>query len=338
MMDEERYLDLIAQQLSGNISEADRNALFAWVNEQEANKAVYDEFVQLWEITATPESSFEPNVAQAWTNVDDRIGRIETLEDLNNTRAGLTIIRTLLRVAAVFVLALAVGYWIYNNDSAIESPAMAEYQTQEEEFKSFALPDGSTVWLNQNTQLSFAKDFEPRTVFLNGEAFFDVEKKEGQPFEIISGDAKTTVLGTSFNVRAYPQENFIEVTVKTGKVALSKKEVDNPPLVIEPQQSAVFDKHQKKVKIKPAEIDNADAWKTKEIAFDNDPMSTIVHTLERLYGKSFEASNPAILNCPYNDHFKDATLEDILETLKVGLRIDYQIIGDKVILSGDGCK
>jgi len=337
-MDEENILDLIAQQLSGNISEADRKTLIAWRKDSDANEAEYTEYVSLWEMTQAKPVNFEPNVAEAWTNVEHRIDTLETLENLNNTRGHLTVLRTILRIAAAVILCLGVAFWIYQKDNAADVPLLVEYKTLDEESKSYTLPDGSKVWLNQNSTLSYQQDFNPRVVNLEGEAFFDVEKLKEKSFEIISGTAKTTVLGTSFNVRAYPKENFIEVTVETGKVALSKKTAVNPPLVIKANQSAVFEKAVEKVEIKAEKIDNANAWKTKEIKFDEVPMTTVIQTLERLYEKEIEVSNPDILNCPYKDTFNNVKLEDILMVLTTGLSLDYEIKGNLVILSGTGCK
>lgn len=338
MMNDEDILDLIAQQLSGNISEADRKTLFAWRKDSDANEAEYAQYASLWEITEPQAISFEPKVAEAWSNVEHRIDTLETLENLNETRGHLRVLRNILRIAAAVLLCSGIAFWLYHNNTTSETAQFVEYKTLDEEFKSYTLPDGSKVWMNQNSTLSYKKDFNPRIVQLEGEAFFDVEKLEERSFEIISGSAKTTVLGTSFNVRAYPKENFIEVTVETGKVALSKKTEVNPPLVIKANQSAVFDKTIEKVEVKKEKINNANAWRTKETSFDDAPIATVVQTLERLFEKEIEISNPDILACTFTDPPNKAALEDILMLIEATTGISYEIKNDKVILSGEGCK
>ncbi len=124
---------------------------------------------------------------------------------------------------AIFIL-LVTGYYNFNqlHHSRTE---IASTKTFNKDIRLLCLPDGTRVWLNQNTEIEYPKEFsgKQRTVTLKGEAFFEVQRDPSHPFVITSGSIKTTVLGTSFNVKAY-NSSEPEVNVRTGKVKVESEE------------------------------------------------------------------------------------------------------------------
>lgn len=128
-------------------------------------------------------------------------------------------------VSAAAVLLILSGLYLYRSDlSRLVAPAPAhQLLTATAERKLVNLPDGTRVWLSPNSKLGYPENFEgtERNVTLDGEAFFEVTHDARHPFVIKSGQVSTTVLGTSFNVTAYTQQNTINVTLVTGKVAVA---------------------------------------------------------------------------------------------------------------------
>ncbi|MFN3402837.1 MAG: FecR family protein [Cytophagaceae bacterium] len=107
------------------------------------------------------------------------------------------------------------------------------------------LPDSSVVWLGENSKLTLTEPFnkDTRELHLEGEAFFDVKRDESRPFIILTEGIKTRVLGTSFNVRAFPNENSIEIYVEAGRVSFSNTK-NNEELILGVKESAVFYKNE----------------------------------------------------------------------------------------------
>lgn len=130
-------------------------------------------------------------------------------------------------VSTAAILLILSGLYLYRSDlSRLITPAPAhQLLTAAAERKQLSLPDGTRVWLSPNSKLSYPEKFEgsARHVILEGEAFFEVTHDARHPFIIKSGAVSTTVLGTSFNVTAYTQQNTINVTLVTGKVAVALK-------------------------------------------------------------------------------------------------------------------
>jgi transmembrane sensor len=167
------------------------------------------------EWNAIPNRGILPNEVQSrmWKNI--RNVTIDKYKTLYNWTAV---------ACAVFILSLG-GYYNFiqfNNRNKIE---IASTKTFNKDIRLLNLPDGTRVWINENTEIEYPKHFsgKERTVTLKGEAFFEVKRDPSHPFVISSGPITTTVLGTSFNIKAYDNHQP-EVNVRTGKVKVETKE------------------------------------------------------------------------------------------------------------------
>lgn len=338
------HTDLIAKYLSGNIEAKEREQLLAWVAAAVENRKFFDQMVELWGMSADyEENQFSTDTASAWSKLEAKLfgGAAETpiiemQPKLSNKIVHLSIKRARWAAAAVILLAISVGIWIYSKPSDNQTIV---YQTGANERQQYTLPDSSKIWLNENTRLSFDKNFEQRVVQLEGEAFFDVKHLEnGTKFTIHSGDASTTVWGTTFNVRAYPAENQVEVTVKTGKVALSDvKDVKKTRFLVA-GKAGVFDKKTAEVKLVANPLENVDAWKMQQLEFDDTPMSEVVQTLERYYNVTIKVENPTILSCPINIDKDSPNWQQMMRTIEFLLPVKIEKQDTVYIIRGNGCK
>ncbi len=331
---DDKYFYLTSKYLSGEIAEAEQQELFAWVNETEVNKVAFEEMQELWNLSGEIEEGFDTDISVAWEKVAKRTIKKEA-----------KIIRypwqQLLRIAAV--IAIVVGaYWAIDNwNQKVEDIV---YNTGASEKTEINLPDGSKVWLNENTEITFAEKFEPRIIRLEGEAFFEVEHlTEDQPFEILSGETKTTVLGTSFNVRAYAKEDLVEVTVETGKVAFEKiaekkeDEVKAVSVLLKAGDSGVFDKIDDSLNKKESKNENAISWKTGQLTFENTELREVKEVLERYFDIKIKTSDEKILNCHFTGVYQKPELEQILEVLKFSLNVEIENEQNEFTLKGEGC-
>jgi transmembrane sensor len=346
----DKFLYLTSKYLAGEITETEREVLFTWVNASEVNKAAFEEMLELWELSGDLEEDFDADVSAAWQKVAKRT----ISKEAKIIRYPWS--RQLLRIAAVIFVVIG-AYWLLENWT--QKVVDIVYQTADEKTQ-ITLPDGSKVWLNENTKISFAKKFVPRLIRLEGEAFFEVEHlSKDQPFEILSGETKTTVLGTSFNVRAYAEEQRVEVTVETGKVAFEKmekgekvkkgekgkkgKKVDGKndevaKIVLNAGDSGVFDKEKRSINIKENKNENANSWKTEQLSFDNTELSVVKETLERYFDIKINTSDEKILNCHFTGVYQKPEIDQILEVLKFSLNIEIIKDQNEFTLTGEGCE
>jgi len=346
------YQDLIVQHLSGNISPEDKQQLFAWMEKNEANKTEFEETKTLWDISADYSDPFETNVDAAWTKFEKNIEITEastpTIKKETAKVRSLSSYKRVLQIAAAFLIGMTAFMWYFNNgttsndggtDGPIATIEMQSYQTGEDEKQVYTLPDGSKVWLNENSKISYNKDFEKRLINLEGEAFFNVEKQNGKQFEIRSGVAKTVVLGTSFNVRAYTQEDVIEVTVSTGKVAFSPQDKPEAAVLLTAGNAGVINKKEANQATKKVDnkVVNAISWKTEKLIFDNTKLSEVAENLERHFDIKINALDKKIMNCRLTGTYENPKLDELLKVLNFALEIEVKKEKNQYVFSGEGC-
>ena len=244
-------------------------------------------------------------------------------------------------IAASILLLLSVAYIFYQNTSgyqAVEQPlAMIEKSTKMGEKSTFRLPDGTKVSLNSGSSLVFPEHFDEngRTVMLKGEAFFDVKRDERRPFTVTSEKLLITVLGTSFNVKAYPEEDEKQVWVASGKVKVEnnrngEKDSEVKSVLLDPNQGIIFDPQTLSFEKKTLDIGNMIAWKDGWLIFESEEMGKVITSLERWYGVTIETSNEDLKKKKVTLKQHGESLSAVLEVLGYLADFDYKIENKQV--------
>lgn len=304
-----------------------------WVEADSANRKAFEEAEKLWSVTDAYEMpDFSAGKPAAWDLLEERIEPEQKGGEA--TVIGLVTLRAYSWYAAAVILLLLGGYWLYWNSGLIDhSPVYAQVQTAEEEERTFTLPDGSTVVLNENTTLRYPENFEAREVRLTGEAFFEVVKQEGATFTIFSEGAQTTVLGTSFNVRAYPDEPEVTVSVATGKVEVASVDREGEKVLLMPGTSGQYDKMLEKVREAP--VSNAMAWKENRLQFDNQPLGQVASAIERYFGKKVVLANDQLSECRFMGVFPDPKLPELLDAIAFTMELEIVEENGQIVIRGD---
>jgi transmembrane sensor len=246
-------------------------------------------------------------------------------------------------IAAILLVVIGLSFYFNpksnNNLSRIKSDIplsdWAKYDNSSAKILKIALPDGSTVWLQPKTQLSYNQsDRVYRQVNLRGEAFFDVKRDEARPFLIYSGKMTTKVLGTSFNVKAYPETEKFEVSVVSGKVSVmneSEKEV-----FITPKQQVVLENKSDVLIINDLPKDKTFYWELASLTFDDTSMQNVVNNIEHNFNVKINL-NPNLKNCRLSGNFDQEHLSTILEIICKSIDAEYVMDGQDIFLKGEGC-
>lgn len=312
-MEDVKYTNLIGKYLSGNMSSPEKKELMSWVESDASNQDFLDDMIGVWGKTGEAEPSFEANIDAAWAKVDQRLPSVESEQPSGaKVRSIGSGRRRLLQIAAAAVLVLMAGWWWMNRSSPDD--VWLAIDTMDGAVKMVNLPDGSEIWLNANSRLSYPESFTKRQIRLEGEAFFDVARMEDSPFEIYSGEAKTTVLGTSFNVRAYPEEEVIEISVTSGKVTFEEKNGEQKVTLVK-NNSAIFKKKENTIVKVEEPISNVTSWKTNEFDFSELAVGEMLDIFERHFGVRFENVDPRLANM--NLRLRNQPAEDLPELLEI---------------------
>ena len=160
------------------------------------------------------------------------------------------------------------------------------------------LPDGTKVFLNAGSRLVYPENFtgKSREVFLSGEAFFDVKHDKQHPFIVQTEDFRVKVLGTRFNVSAYPTDNIVETVLAEGKVNLEKNNAGMFDKAIEliPNQMASFNRATNETNVKSVDTDDYILWTEGLLKFESTDLSRITKRLERYYNIRFQYGEPLL--------------------------------------------
>lgn len=237
------HWQLIAKKLTGEISLEEERLLGQWLKSDPANEVILEEAEKIWKVSGSLKAGYSPDADTAWESVKARIERKKSTDAVPRRKEWLKIAAVVL---GLFVLGFAIKS-IFFNKSAL--PQQAEVIIKEiatyDSAQVFFLPDSSRVWLNTNSRLSYPEQFADsvRHVTLSGEAFFEISHNDSQPFIVQAGRTETRVLGTSFNIKAYSDEENVELTVVTGKVQFAVKDTATaPPIILGADEQVTYNK------------------------------------------------------------------------------------------------
>ncbi len=294
-----------------------------------------EEFKQFIELFANPGNQpvIDAGMLEHWKNIKPEEEQIPDLTDtlhkihfeINNQESGTTKTRKLMtylmRVAAVLFIPLAIAFFFTLNKTGMKT----ELQTISTPLASktyFVLPDGSEVWLNSGSTLSYPRKFDgkKRLVKLDGEAYFDV-KKSKTPFEVETDNVKVNVLGTAFNVMNYQNTNT-EVTLERGKVQLFSNSGAQQILV--PGEQAVIDLGNSSIQVHKVDTEIYSSWINNKLIFKNESLKDVVERLERWYNISIDIDDKYISDKKLTATIEFESITEVMDLLEITMSLKYE--------------
>lgn len=188
------------------------------------------------------------------------------------------------------------------------------------------LSDGSHVVLNAGTKLKYPVNFlkdDNRTVFLNGEAYFEVAKDPEHPFIVNTEDMDVEVLGTHFNVTSYTDDQKTYTVLVEGKVAAHNKLEGNDTKILSPNEKVFFENNQ--LQIEKVNVEKYVAWVQGQLVFVDDSFNVIANKLERKFNVKIENNYPELANINITATFTNETIEEVLKTFQTYKNFNYSI-------------
>lgn len=308
-MSKDLFTILIIKRFRGEISREEDKQLADWLNEDSSHMDLYNDLEKSWNHAGEYKSDFKADLDKGWQQVsakirpEDRVRRIVPVWN-----------RPVFRIAASMVILIGLAwasYWFLDKGS--NEVAMVTVSSSEGEVREVNLPDGSSVWLNENSELKYPADFKARNVMLSGEAEFSVTHDEEHPFRVNTDGAVTRVLGTRFNVSAYPSSRSVEVSLMEGKVSFKGPEKDE--VILEPGEFATWDRESNSVTTAVSPTSNANAWHTGTLTFNGSSLEDVAADLEDYFDTNIDIFLPDSSSCTFTGTFRDPDLQKIIEVL-----------------------
>ena len=325
-MSDKNYIKTILHNFTRHeTSEETRQKFRQWITDPKDRKAKDEALGNLWDETQAPYSFADE---KGWQRLSAEIAAGQRRSRMRMWR------RAVLGAVAVLVAGLFVSQYLLlsNRIERAERDRTLCYVTSQESKGVFTLPDGTSVWLNGNSRLTLSEQFDgtQRRVKLEGEGFFDVTPNPDKPFIIRSGEARVKVLGTSFDFKSYKEDEFIKLTVSTGKVRVNVADQDLQ-LAVSPNEHLSINKIDGNVRKESIEENNYIKWIHGSLYFNKEPIREVIKTINRTYNRK------VILQCKNCDYritgtHDNKSIEAVIEAIcfTTGLRSKRE--GGNIIL------
>lgn len=196
---------------------------------------------------------------------------------------------------------------------------------------SVILPDGTKVWLNSHTELTYNGDYGKgnRQVVLSGEGYFEVAKDTTLRFIVKAGEMEVEALGTTFNVKAYQEDRELTTTLFEGKVRTS---VGKDEVILKPDESLSFDKSSRRMIVSDDLAAYARMWKDNELVFKGATMEEVAVMLDRLYNVKVRFASEKVKHYRFSGVIKNNSLDNVIELISLTAPIMYKKVGGEIII------
>ncbi|MCG2613421.1 FecR domain-containing protein [Terrimonas sp. NA20] len=339
-MRDNRFLLLVTRKLSGEASQCELQELADLLKTDTSLREEFEIMSRYWqqenqEQTANTEAALQRTLSQL--GIEPEVQTEATEPAVKRIPAWKIFTRA---AAAVILLgALSVGiYALVNNGSSGDNKNLVQKTNAKGVKSTIALADGSKVWLNADSKLQYPSSFtgNTREVYLNGEAFFDIEKNPSKPFIIHLANGTIRVLGTSFNIKAYDNEPVVETSVATGKVAFIPRLKNNDPadtIFLTPNNKVIYQLKTEKTTTAATSSEEDRAWTEGKLIFRSMLFEEIGIELERNFGKKVVFEDSDIKTYRLTGSFQNNTLSEILYYLSKTKSFSYSVTDEQIVIS-----
>lgn len=324
-MEKQTIKELIGRFLHNDIPPGLRTLFRRWMVQPDDSETKEEALQEEWEtIVTAPEAADRSEELR-------RLHHTIRMRDTQRRRER-TFRRLRYAAAAAAVLLFAVGEYYYVR-STTAAPAQIRLVTARGSKGEFLLPDGTKVWLNGESRLTYDAAFSGKTrdVALTGEAFFEVNRDTLRPFRVAMNDLRIEVLGTSFDAMSYASASHEQIVLRTGSVRITGEYLRRP-VVLRPDEKFSLDRISKRASVERVDARNYCQWFSPRLVFDNTPLRDIVTNLERRYNIEIALSSHISPDKRLSLVVCHEPLEDLMEVISTLMSIDYRIEGNRVLI------
>ena len=331
---------LIAKYLANETTVQEKHEVEKWANFSEQNKSELDQYKLLYDKAGELYEHKNFNTDNAWNKIQQHVQQPQTISTGRKINARQKSLNTFYKYAAVILVVLSIlSAGIYLGIRGQNQGFRTEItSTENNAVKEFVLPDGSLVTLNSNSDLQFPKKFKSnvREVTLTGEAFFNVKRNPDKPFIINAGNTQVKVVGTSFNVNAYPEDKMVEIVVETGTVLVSPL-TSNP---LSDSEKLLLNSGEKGSVSSVGNLEktlfknpNYLAWKTRNLIFNKTPLNEVMHYLNKTYHVDIQLKESELNDLVLTAEFQEKSLDFILNVIQLTFGLELSSNNGRYILT-----
>ncbi|MDR1369756.1 MAG: DUF4974 domain-containing protein [Dysgonamonadaceae bacterium] len=321
---------LIEKFLHRQVSDGEVSRLKELLMQVEAEDMLSGLYDEKWEQAASiPEKEVEDRI---WLKLREQI-RSEPA-NASSTPVQHIVWKKYLHIAAsilIPLLCIGLGYF-YSESKPGQSDNRTTVQVETGQKAKMQLPDGTDVWLNSAGSLTYDGTYnkKERVVYLQGEAYFEVSKNKARPFIVKANDISIEALGTSFDVKAYPDDNYVAATLIEGSIRI------NSPFqseILEPSEKLTFFKNSGLfIRSILPDAEKNSSWINNQLAFEQERLEDITKTLERMYNVRIHFASDELKNIRFSGIIKNNNLGSVLQLISFVSPIRYSLENDSIVI------
>ena len=291
----ENFEDIL-KLVTGNLTGEKKEEVLSEINAKKGNREIFRKVKIAWAILSSSSKHL--------SDFDEENLFLKIKEEISGKKRNMVpSVYTVLKYAAgiIILISLTTIFYLNKQDQnnipeTTEEILYTSVVTENGQRSKVVLPDSSIVWLNSGTTLSYPNTFsgENRKVSLKGQAFFQVYHKENYPFSVHANGLMVTVLGTKFDVDAYPENDEIAVVLESGKVELTHEGFESFNYIMKPGERANYNITANSLNIGHADTSIYSSWKDGKLIFRNEPMKYVVEKLRKWYNIDIEVADTEV--------------------------------------------
>ncbi len=361
MQTEHIYINLTISYLKKETSEEQKNKLFKWVYSSSENEKLFYLIKDIWETANYKQVEQEASTDQEWEKLMYKTIEKETGHFIEKQHKIRRIFKAI-QIAAVLIVTFGIGFFLQ------------KYLPGKQEFVSVnvpygakthvELPDGSEVWVNSGSKLTYPSDFKRKKVdlTLEGEAYFNINPNPSRKLNVHTSSIKIQVLGTIFNVKAYSDENVVETSLVKGLISITGESGSKiiEPVLLKPNEQARLIKGEDKfsvvevkkedtgsektvdsVRVAPRikqvmhiaakiDLEPVISWKDNRLVFKSERFEDLVRKMERWYDVKISIEDESLKESKYTGTFENENIEQAIEALSLSLPFTFTIEKNEV--------
>jgi ferric-dicitrate binding protein FerR (iron transport regulator) len=357
------YISLVLKYLDGEINDVQKAKLFEWVYADSVNEKLFYKLKDVWETARYESIAANIQTDKEW---DEFIGKAIKEETHNYSRKLITmqVVKKALQIAAIVIITFGLGFFVNNI-----IPQKQEYTTLNVPYGAktqLELADGSKVWVNSGSKLTYPTKLNEKevTIFLEGEAYFDIAKSKGRKLNVKTTTINIQVLGTAFNVKSYEDEDVVETTLERGEISITGNvgdKVIEQAILLKPNQRATLIKGNQAIEVsstnknaievlrsnndketkrthpaliihKKVDVVDFTAWKNDKLVFKSERFEDLAVRIERWYNVKLTLKDEELKNTLYTGVFEKESIEQALQALSLSSPFKYQINKNEITI------
>jgi ferric-dicitrate binding protein FerR (iron transport regulator) len=317
--------NLLIRILTGEANSREKEEFYSSLAKNEHDEKLFYEIKSLWLRTSLPQTKINPEA-----EFDHLWGKINPKKKTKRFGMG----QTWLRYAAAIVLLLNIGglagYFISEPkpEVPVSDTGIQKYTATKGSVSTLEFADGTKIWLNSGSELTYQENHKTnqRLAELHGEAFFEVKHREDFPLLVKVGQLTVRDLGTTFNIKAYPQEHTIETCLLEGKADILSS-TGTSVVTLAPGESALYNSSDNQIKLRLFEPTVLSGWRDGKFVIRDQRLEDIFREISHWYDVEFEFKNQALRDYRYTGNLKKSTTALlVLKMLQVTAKFQYKII------------